>query len=112
IEGVKTLIGPKMPKIDNCFTFRDIYNKITPNINLSDTYGQREIEIYGRTNAKSKWILIEECFDDKIEVILVLKFTKIKFKIIPSSPAPQPILQVNPLNILIQNAYQLQLPLL
>ena len=90
-EGIKTLIEPKVPKIDDCITFEDLYNKVTPN-----TVGQRNIEIYGRTNAKSKWIQIEECFDDELEVVMSLKFTEIKFKISPSSPISH-LLQVNPI---------------
>ena len=102
-EGIKTLIEPKVPKIDDCITFEDLYNKVTPN-----TVGQRNIEIYGRTNAKSKWIQIEECFDDELEVVMSLKFTEIKFKISPSSPIPH-VLQVNPLDIIMQSARQSQL---
>src|SRR6266480_833789 len=80
-ENIKTIIGPKIPKIDNCITFGDLYSKVIPS-----TYRHRDIEIYGRIDAKSKWILIEECFDDELEVIISLKFTEIKFKIISSSP--------------------------
>src|SRR6266480_3735908 len=93
-ESIKTLIEPKVPKIDNC----------TPN-----TVGQRDIEIYGRTNAKSRWIQIEEYFDDELEVVVSLKFTEIKFKISPSSPILH-VLQVNPLDIIMQSARQSQLP--
>src|SRR5579864_3122505 len=105
IEGVKTLIEPKVSKIDNCFTFGDIYNKIISNINSSNIYYQRDIEIYDQTDVKSKWILIKEYFDDKIDIVFAFKFTEIKFKIILSSPASQLILQVNPLNIIMQNAH-------
>ena len=99
-EGIKTLIGPKVPKIDDCITFKDLYNKITP-----DTYRYRDIKIYGQIDVKYNWILIEECIDDELEVVTILKFTKIKFKISQSSPISQHVLQVNPLNILMQNAY-------
>src|SRR5437764_2565419 len=105
-EGIKTLIGPKVPNINDCITFEDLYKKVTLN-----TYEQRDVEIYGRTDAKSKWIPIEECFDDEFEIIVTsLKFTEIKFKITPSSPVPQRILQNNPLDIIMQTAQQSQLP--
>ena len=106
-EDTKTLIGPKVPKIDDCITFGDLYNKVTPN-----TYRQRDIKIYGRADAKSKWILIEECIDDELlDVVIALKFTEIKFKIAPSSPTiSRQVLQVNPLNIIMQTARQPQLP--
>jgi hypothetical protein len=97
-EGTKILIKSKVPNISDCITFRDIYKKITLNV-----YEQRDIEIYGQVDAKSKWIPIEECFDDELEVIINLKFTEIKFKITPSFPSPIPhILQTNPLNIIMQ----------
>jgi hypothetical protein len=98
-EGIKTLIGPKVPNINDCITFEDLYKKVTLN-----TYEQRDVEIYGRTDAKSKWIPIEECFDDEFEIIVTsLKFTEIKFKISPSSPVPQRVLQNNPLDIIMRN---------
>src|SRR3990170_6411787 len=104
-EGTKTLIGPKVPNINDCITLEDIYKKVTLNI-----YEQREVEIYGRIDAKSKWILIEECFDDDLEVITSLKFTEVKFKISPQLPVQQQVLQINPLNTMMQAAQQLQLP--
>ena len=82
-EGLKTLVKPKVPNISDCITFKDVFKKVTINI-----YGQRDIEIYGRIDAKSKWILIEECLNDELEVIINLKFTEIKFKITPSPPIP------------------------
>ena len=96
-EGTKTLIGPKVPNINDCLTFEDLYKKVTFN-----TYDQRDVEIYGRIDAKSKWIPIEECFDDELEIITSLKFTEIKFKIMPTSPIPRCTLQNNPLNIIMQ----------
>jgi hypothetical protein len=41
-EGTKTLIGSKIPNINDCITFEDLYKKITLN-----TYMQRDVEIYG-----------------------------------------------------------------
>lgn len=103
-EGAKTLVGPKVPNINDCITFEDLYNKVTIN-----TYERSHVEIYGRTDAKSKWIPIEECFKDDLEIIRSLKFTEIKFKI-PSSPAPRRISRNNPLDIIMQTAQQPQLP--
>jgi len=103
-EGIKTLIGPKIPNINDCITFEDLYKKVTLN-----AYEQRDVETYGQIDAKSKWIPIEECFDDELKVIISLKFTEIKFKIISFSPISH-VLQVNPLNIIMQTAQQLQLP--
>ncbi|RGB24433.1 hypothetical protein C1646_676385 [Rhizophagus diaphanus] len=45
--------GPKVPNINDCITFEDLYKKVTINI-----YEQRDVEIYGQTDAKSKWIPI------------------------------------------------------
>lgn len=105
-EGIKTLIGPKVPNINDCITFEDLYKKATLN-----SYEQSDVEIYGRTDAKSKWIPIEECFDDRFEIIVTsLKFTEIKFKITPSSLVPQHVLQNNPLDIIMQTVQQPQLP--
>ena len=104
-EGTKTLIGPKIPNINDCITFEDLYKKVTLN-----TYTQRDVEIYGRIDAKSKWIIIEECFDDELEIITSLKFTEIKFKITSSPPIPQRTSQNNPLDIIMQTVQQLQLP--
>ena len=63
-EGIKTLIGPKIPNINDCITFEDLYKKVPLN-----AYEQRDVETYGRIDAKSKWIPIEECFDDELENI-------------------------------------------
>src|ERR1043165_2678460 len=68
-EGTKTLIGPKVPNINDCFTFEDLFKKVT-----LDTFTQRDIETYGRIDAKSKWIPIEKCFDGELEIIKNLKF--------------------------------------
>ena len=108
-EDTKTLIGPKIPNINDCITIEDIYKKVTLNI-----YDQREVEVYGQVDAKSKWILIEEYFDDDLKIITSLKFTEIKFKILPQlpvqqSPVQQQISQINPLNIIMQTAQQPQL---
>src|ERR1043165_2868757 len=48
-EDTKTLIGPKIPNINDCITIEDIYKKVILNI-----YDQREVEVYGRVDAKSK----------------------------------------------------------
>ena len=104
-EGIKTLIGPKIPNINDCITFEDLYKKVTLN-----AYEQRDVETYGRIDAKSKWIPIEECFDDELEIITNLKFTEIKFKINSTSPTPQYILQNNALDIIMRTAQQPQLP--
>ena len=50
-----------------------------------------------------------------MKIITSLKFTEIKFKILPQlpvqqSPIQQQILQINPLNIIMQTAHQPQLP--
>ncbi|CAB4435961.1 unnamed protein product [Rhizophagus irregularis] len=102
-EGIKTLIVPKV--LNNCITFEDLYKKVTLNI-----YEQRDVKIYGWTDAKSKWIPIEKCFDDEFKIIVTsLKFTEIKFKITPSLPVSQYALQNNPLDIIMQTVQQPQL---
>ena len=48
-EDTKTLIRPKIPNINDCITIENIYKKVILNI-----YDQREVEVYGRVDAKSK----------------------------------------------------------
>jgi len=67
-EGIKTLIKPKVPNISGCITFREVFKKVTLNV-----YEQRNIEIFGRVDAKSNWNSIEECLDGWLEVITNLK---------------------------------------